>query len=133
MSRINCVYLFYIFCIFFVYMILFKNTKLIFMKLFIVESPAKAKTIGKYLGDDYVVKSSVGHVRDLPKSNKKAIDIEAGFVPHYEVDPKKIPVIAYVQNESEESIKMLQGTGCIIERDLTTALYKSFWLLAENE
>ena len=42
------------------------------MKLFIVESPAKAKTIGKYLGSEYVVKSSIGHVRDLPKSNKKA-------------------------------------------------------------
>ena len=47
------------------------------MKLFIVESPAKAKTISKYLGEDYIVKSSIGHIRDLPKSNKKAIDIEA--------------------------------------------------------
>ena len=55
------------------------------MKLVIVESPAKAKTIEKYLGKDYTVRASVGHVRDLPKSNKHAIDIEAGFVPHYEV------------------------------------------------
>ena len=43
--------------------------------LVIVESPAKAKTINKYLGNDYIVKSSVGHIRDLPKSgNKKPVD-----------------------------------------------------------
>lgn len=43
--------------------------------LVIVESPSKAKTIEKYLGDEYIVRASVGHIRDLPKSNKKAIDI----------------------------------------------------------
>lgn len=46
---------------------------------------------------------------------------------------KKIPVIAYVENETTESIKMLEGTGCILEKDLTTAIYKAFWQLAENE
>lgn len=46
---------------------------------------------------------------------------------------KNIPVIAYVENETEESVKMLEGTGCILEKDLTTAIYKTFWLLAENE
>lgn len=45
---------------------------------------------------------------------------------------KGIPVIAYVENESSESIKMLQGTNCILEKDLTTAVYKCFWKLAEN-
>ncbi len=69
------------------------------MKLVIVESPAKAKTIEKYLHNidkdgDFIVRASVGHVRDLPKSNKKAIDIEAGFVPHYEVVPAKVEVLA---------------------------------------
>lgn len=58
-------------------------------KLLIVESPSKAKTIGKYLGDEYIVRASVGHVRDLPKSNKQAIDIPAGFVPHYEISKGK--------------------------------------------
>jgi len=58
-------------------------------KLLIVESPSKAKTIGKYLGDEYVVRASVGHVRDLPKSNKQAIDIPGGFIPHYEISKGK--------------------------------------------
>jgi len=68
------------------------------MKLVIVESPAKAKTIEKYLkgidvSGDFVVRASVGHVRDLPKSNKQAIDIPAGFVPHYVVTPGKEKVL----------------------------------------
>lgn len=52
--------------------------------LVIVESPAKAKTIGKYLGKDFVVKASLGHVKDLPK-NDLAVDVDRGFEPTYEV------------------------------------------------
>ncbi len=50
--------------------------------LIIVESPTKAKTIGKYLGANYVVMSSMGHVRDLPKSTL-GVDVENKFEPHY--------------------------------------------------
>jgi len=50
--------------------------------LVIVESPSKAKTIGKYLGPEYTVKASMGHLRDLPKSTM-GVDIEGGFVPEY--------------------------------------------------
>ena len=50
--------------------------------LVIVESPAKARTINKYLGSDFVVKASMGHIRDLPKG-KFGIDIENGFQPEY--------------------------------------------------
>ncbi|MEZ4852335.1 MAG: type I DNA topoisomerase [Bacteroidia bacterium] len=60
--------------------------------LLIVESPAKAKTIEKYLGKDFTVKASYGHVRDLPKDDK-AIDIENGFEPKYEVISDKKSVI----------------------------------------
>ncbi len=60
--------------------------------LVIVESPAKAKTIEGYLGKDYIVKSSYGHVRDLPK-NDVAIDVEKGFNPVYVVSPDKEDVI----------------------------------------
>jgi DNA topoisomerase-1 len=52
--------------------------------LVIVESPAKAKTIGKYLGKDYLVKASLGHVKDLPKRDL-AVDVDRGFEPKYEV------------------------------------------------
>ncbi|MBP6924222.1 MAG: type I DNA topoisomerase [Candidatus Pacebacteria bacterium] len=62
--------------------------------LVIVESPAKAKTIEKYLGKDYTVLSSIGHVRDLPKSNNDAVDIEGGFIPRYIISPDKVKVIA---------------------------------------
>jgi len=52
------------------------------MKLVIVESPAKAKTINKYLGDDYIVKASMGHVRDLPPK-KLGVDVDNNFAPDY--------------------------------------------------
>jgi DNA topoisomerase-1 len=58
-------------------------------KLVIVESPAKAKTIQKYLGRGYRVTSSMGHVRDLPKSDL-AIDIEHDFAPSYEITKQKV-------------------------------------------
>jgi len=63
------------------------------MKLLIVESPSKAKTIEKYLDGAYTVRASVGHIRDLPKSNKTAIDIEGGFVPRYEISKGKEHVV----------------------------------------
>ena len=58
----------------------------------IVESPAKANTIEGYLGEEFLVKSRYGHVRDLPKGDK-AIDIENGFIPTYEVSNDKKDVI----------------------------------------
>ena len=73
------------------------------MDLLIVESPAKAKTISKYVGDAYEVRASVGHIRDLPKNNKQAIDIEAGFVPHYEIVKGKEHVIEELKELSEEA------------------------------
>jgi DNA topoisomerase I len=60
--------------------------------LVIVESPAKAKTIEGYLGSDFVVKSSYGHVSDLPKGGLH-IDIEHGFIPHYEVSADKVKIV----------------------------------------
>jgi DNA topoisomerase-1 len=64
--------------------------------LVIVESPAKAKTIKKYLGPGYVVKASVGHIKDLPKK-KMGIDIEHGFEPEYVVIETKQKVLAEIK------------------------------------
>ena len=79
-------------------------------KLLIVESPAKAKTISKYLGPDFEVVASVGHVRDLPKNNKKAINIEAGFVPSYEVSPGKEKVISEIKSLAKKASEIYLAT-----------------------
>ena len=64
--------------------------------LVIVESPAKAKTINKYLGRNYTVKASYGHIMDLPKK-VLGIDIAHGFEPTYEVNPDKTSVVTQLQ------------------------------------
>ena len=73
--------------------------------LVIVESPSKAKTIGKYLGPDYTVKASMGHLRDLPKSTI-GVDIEGGFVPEYVPMEAKTELI-------EELRKAAQKAKCV--------------------
>jgi len=87
------------------------------MKLLIVESPSKAKTIEKYLeglsanpADRFTVRASVGHIRDLPKSNKKAIDIEGGFIPHYEISKGKEKVVHELQGLAEKATEIMLAT-----------------------
>ncbi len=75
------------------------------MKLVIVESPAKAKTIEKYLGKGYTVRASVGHIRDLPKSNKDAVDIEGGFVPRYQIVKEKQKIIDELAHSIRTSLE----------------------------
>jgi len=80
------------------------------MKLVIVESPAKAKTIEKYLGGDYKVLSSVGHIRDIPKSASKkanAIDIDAGFVLNYQNLENKKKVIADLKAAAKKADEVI--------------------------
>lgn len=79
--------------------------------LVIVESPSKAKTINKYLGKEYLVLASVGHVRDLPSRNPKGVkapvpgvDLEHDFRPHYEVSEGKERVIADLKKAAKEAI-----------------------------
>ena len=77
--------------------------------LVIVESPSKAKTIGKYLGPGYEVKASMGHVRDLPKS-KIGVDIEGGFVPQYQPIKGKEDVISDLKKAAKKSGRVYLAT-----------------------
>lgn len=83
-------------------MIPLDRTKLMSKNLVIVESPAKAKTIEGYLGKDFKVASSMGHIRDLPKGGD-AIDIENNFEPTYEVSPDKKDVILKLRKLADEA------------------------------
>ena len=78
--------------------------------LLIVESPAKARTIQTYLGKDYEVLASVGHVRDLPKSGNDAIDIEDGFKPKYIVPAEKREIIERIKRAAEKADKVYLAT-----------------------
>ena len=69
--------------------------------LVIVESPAKAKTINKYLGKDFIVKASLGHIKDLPKRDL-AVDVEHGFEPRYEVIEGKKKLVAELKQAAKK-------------------------------
>jgi DNA topoisomerase I len=77
--------------------------------LVIVESPAKAKTIKKYLGRDYDVRASVGHVKDLPKS-KMGVDIEKGFAPEYDVIKGKAKVLSEIKRAARSADRVYLAT-----------------------
>ena len=70
--------------------------------LVIVESPAKAKTIEGYLGKDFVVKSSFGHVRDLPRKGI-SIDVENDFQPNYEVSEDKKKIVSELRSLAKKA------------------------------
>lgn len=78
-------------------------------KLIIVESPAKAKTINKYLGKEFIVEASVGHIKNLPKS-KLGVDVEAGYAPTFEVIEGKQEVIKKLRNYAQSSNEVYIAT-----------------------
>lgn len=78
--------------------------------LVIVESPAKAKTIEGYLGKDFIVKSSFGHVRDLPTKGDKVIDVDNDFAPTYVISPDKTKVISELKSLAKSSEEVWLAT-----------------------
>src|SRR6476646_3471621 len=92
-------------------------------RLVIVESPAKAKTIAGYLGEGYVVESSIGHIRDLPTRaadtpaeikgkpwGRMAVDVENDFTPYYVVDPDKKNVVADLRRKLKDADELYLAT-----------------------
>jgi DNA topoisomerase I len=77
--------------------------------LVIVESPTKAKTIGKYLGSGYTVKATVGHLRDLPQ-RKLGVDVENGFTPEYVTIKEKAKTLAEIKRAAKASDRVLLAT-----------------------
>ena len=82
------------------------------MKLVIVESPTKEKTIARYLGKDYRVKATRGHIRDLAKTgiDNLGIDVNNQFEPNYEVDPKKVKVIDGIKSQLDKVDEVFLAT-----------------------
>ena len=78
-------------------------------KLVIVESPAKAKTIGKFLGRGYKVEASQGHVRDMPKS-QLGVDVENGFEPKYITIRGRGEILNKIRKEARSATKVYLAT-----------------------
>jgi len=79
------------------------------MKLIIVESPTKAKTISRFLGKDFKIESSYGHIRDLPKSIL-GVDVENNFEPSYVIPSKSRKVISNLKKDTEKAEKVILAT-----------------------
>ena len=82
------------------------------MKLVIVESPAKCTTIQKYLGDEYIVKASLGHIRDLATTGKGGlgVDVENGFAPTYAINKEKIKTVNELKALAKKSSEVILAT-----------------------
>ena len=93
------------------------------IKLVIVESPAKARKIGGYLGDGYIVEASVGHIRDLPQRAadipkeykkiawaKEGVDIENDFAPLYVINPDKKAKVAELKELMKQAEELILAT-----------------------
>jgi DNA topoisomerase-1 len=78
-------------------------------KMVIVESPAKARTVGRFLGRGYVVQASVGHIRDLP-ANRMGVDIEHDFKPRYVIPSKKKDVVKSLQAKAKQASEVYLAT-----------------------
>jgi len=78
-------------------------------KLVIVESPTKAKTVGRFLGRDYSVEASIGHIRDLP-ANRLGVDVEHGFAPRYVIPAKKKDVVKRLKTKAKEADEIYLAT-----------------------
>ncbi|MBP5218015.1 MAG: type I DNA topoisomerase [Bacteroidales bacterium] len=100
--------------------------------LVIVESPAKAKTIQKYLGDDYVVKSSFGHIRDL-QDRKLSVDVDQNFSPEYVIPADKRKIVSELKKAAEKAGTVWLASDEDREGEaISWHLYETLGLKADN-
>ena len=100
--------------------------------LVIVESPGKVKTIQKYLGENYIVKASIGHIRDL-QENKLSIDVDNGFAPEYVVPSDKKKVVAELNKAAAQADKVLLASDEDREGEaIAWHLFQTLGLSREN-
>ena len=92
------------------------------MKLIIVESPTKARTISKFLGKDFRVKSSYGHIRDLP-AREMGVDIENNFTPKYVVNAKAREKVGPLKDEMKKAESVILAT----DEDRKVKLSPGIW------
>ncbi len=102
------------------------------MNLVIVESPAKAKTIEKFLGKDFTVKSSMGHIRDLPKKGL-GIDKESDFKPTYEISTEKKKVVSELKKLAKARKQFGLQLMKTAKARLFLGIYVKPWDLMQNK
>lgn len=99
-------------------------------KLLVVESPTKARTIGRYLGKDFAVVATVGHLRDLPKS-KMGVDLDKDFEVEYVVDEEKKKVVGELTKAAAGAKEILLATDP--DREGEAIAYHVFWILKNSK
>ncbi len=77
--------------------------------LLVVESPTKMKTLSKFLGKDYIIRATYGHIKDLPKS-KMGVDVDHGFTPQFTVVKGKAKIVAEIRKASKEADNVYIGS-----------------------
>ncbi|KKR76071.1 MAG: topoisomerase I protein, partial [Candidatus Levybacteria bacterium GW2011_GWA2_40_8] len=97
--------------------------------LVIVESPTKARTIGRFLGEDYTILASMGHIKDLPKS-KLGVDVEKNFEPQYELMPAKKKSISEIKKAGKDAERIILATDLDREGEAIASHIKD--VLSEN-
>jgi DNA topoisomerase I len=98
--------------------------------LIIVESPTKARTLSKFLGKDFVVTASMGHVRDLPKS-KLGVDVEHNFEPQYSVARSKLPTVKDLQAKAKQADRIILASDP--DREGEAIAWHVSWLLSHDK
>ena len=99
------------------------------MKLIVVESPTKARTLSKFLGKEYLIEASMGHVRDLPKKSL-GVDLEHEFKPEYVISAGKSKVVRQLKQSAKKATSVILATD--LDREGEAIAFHIQYLLSEK-